>query len=175
MALAAAGVQAAATALGHDLLFASRQGQGSGPALASRRLAIARLVMLVLTIALAYFASTTRHAPQSLLMLAILISAAMVAPLLLLSAWSRTTATDGALALGTGACAVAVTIAMAWDGVLLQTPVIVTGAVAGFVTATLIGFATSLRRKESETRPGRIFVEGLLYGDGEVIGADRGV
>lgn len=174
LALAAAGLQSAATALGHDLLFPSRQGQGAGSALASRRLAIARLVMLALTIVFAYFASTSAHAPQSLLMLAILVSADMVAPLLLLSAWSRTTATDGGLALGAGACAVAVTIALSWDGASLQTPVIVTGAVAGFFVASLTGFATSLRRKESETRPGRIFVEGLLYGDGEVLAADRG-
>ncbi len=98
----------------------------------------------------------------------------MLAPLLLLSAWSRTTSTDGALALGMGGCAVVVTIALAWNGASLQTPVIVTGAVAGFFAASLTGFATSVRRKESETRPGRIFVEGLLYGDGEMISADRG-
>ncbi len=174
LALTAAGVQAAATAIGHDLLFAAGQGPRSGPALASRRIAIARFVMIVLTATLAFFASSSRHAPQSLLLLSVLVSAAMVAPLLLLSTWSRTTSTDGALALGMGGCAVVVTIALAWNGASLQTPVIVTGAVAGFLAASLTGFATSLRRKESETRPGRIFVEGLLYGDGEMISADRG-
>lgn len=52
--------------------------------------------------------------------------------------------------------------------------IIASGALAGFFVAIGAGFISSLRRKESETRPGRIFVEGLLYGDGEIMGADRG-
>jgi cation/acetate symporter len=171
LALAAAGVQTCATALAHDLLFAAQEGQG----LASRRLAAARIIMVAMTLGMIYLASTATHAPQQLLALAILFSASTIAPLLLLSTWSRATASDAAMAFGVGACALVITIALAWRDGGFQMQIIATGALAGFFTATLLGFASSLRRKESETRPGRIFVEGLLYGDGEAMGADRSV
>ena len=169
LALAAAGIQTCATALSHDLVFATRQGL----ALASRRLAAARCIMVALTLGLVYLASTAAHAPQQLLTLAILLCAAIVAPLLLLSAWSRATASDAALAMGAGACAVVITIALAWRDGGFEMQIIANGALGGFVAAATLGFASSLRRKESETRAGRIFVEGLLHGDGEVTGADR--
>lgn len=170
LALAAAGVQACATALGHDLIFAARQ----GPALASRRLAAARLVMIALSLGLTFLASDALHAPQNLLTLAILVAASTVAPLLLLSAWSRATAADAAIALGAGVCAVVVTIPLAWSNGAFAAHLVAIGSVAGFLAASAAGFATSIRRKESETRPGRIFVEGLFYGEGDVMGADRG-
>ncbi len=170
LALAAAGVQTCATALAHDLLFATRQGR----ALASRRLAAGRFIMVALSLGMVYLASTAPQAPQNLLALAILLSAAIIAPLLLLSAWSRATASDAALALGASACAVVTTIAFAWRDGGFQMEIIASGALAGFFVAIGAGFISSLRRKESETRPGRIFVEGLLYGDGEIMGADRG-
>jgi cation/acetate symporter len=171
LALAAAGVQTCATALAHDLLFAVQQGQ----ALASRRLAAARIIMVAMTLGMIYLASTAPHAPQQVLALAILFSASTIAPLLLLSAWSRATASDAAMAFGVGACALVITIALAWRDGGFQMQIIAAGALAGFFTATLLGFASNLRRKESETRPGRIFVEGLLYGDGVAMGADRSV
>ncbi|MFN3889386.1 MAG: sodium:solute symporter family transporter [Beijerinckiaceae bacterium] len=169
LALAAAGVQACATALGHDLVSAAR----GRPALTSRRLAASRLVMIGLCLALAYLASGSLHTPQNLLALAVLIAASALAPLLLLTAWSRATAADAALTFAAGVCAAAATAALAWRDHAFVTPVMASGALAGFAVASLAGYATSLRRKESETRPGRIFVEGLLYGDGEVMGADR--
>lgn len=169
LALAAAGVQTCATALSHDLVFVTRRGQ----ALASRRLAAARCITVALTAGLAYIASVTAHAPQQLLALALLLSAAIVAPLLVLSAWSRATAFDAALAIGAGVCAVLGTLALAWRDGALEMTIIANGALAGFAVAIALAFASSLRRKESETRSGRIFVEGLLHGDGEVAGADR--
>lgn len=174
LALAAAGVQAGATALGHDFLFARRSAQ----ALTSRRLAAARLVMIVLSLGMTYLAVTSPPAPQNLLALAVLVAATAIAPLLLLSAWPRATAADAALALGVGVCVSAATAAFAWRQIDAQTAfdtqVMAAGALAGFLAAGVAGFATSLRRKESEMRPGRIFVEGLLYGDGEMLGTDRG-
>ncbi|MDP2356008.1 MAG: hypothetical protein Q8M31_08085 [Beijerinckiaceae bacterium] len=170
LALAAAGLQTCATAVAHDLLFPARHGQ----ALASRRLAAARFSMVGLSLGMAYLASAAPPAPQNLLALAILLSASIVAPLLLLSGWSRATASDAALAFGAGGCAVVITIALAWREGGFQMQIISVGALAGFLVAVVVGFVSSLRRKESETRPGRIFVEGLLYGDGEVMGADRG-
>lgn len=171
LALAAAGIQTCATALAHDLLFATRRGQ----ALASRRLAAARLIMVAITLGMVYLATISPHAPQQLLALAVLISASTIAPLLLLSAWSRATASDAALAFCAGVCALVITITLAWRDGGFQMQIIATGALGGFFLAALLGFASSLRRKESETRPGRIFVEGLLYGDGEAMGADRRV
>ena len=124
-----------------------------------------------LVAAAVYFVSAAPYSPQSLLALAILLSASVVAPLLLLSAWSRAVAADAALALAAGLCAVGVAAALAWRDGVFQMETMAAGALTGFFLATLLGFASSLRRKESETRPGRIFVEGLLYGDGEALRA----
>lgn len=170
LALAAGAVQTCATALGQDLLFAGRE----RVALASRRLAAARLMMAGLVLGLTFMTSTGPVNQQNALALAMLVSAAAVAPLLLLSAWSRATAADAALALGVGAAVAIVTMALGWREGAFQMPVMAGGALGGFLLAGIAGVATSLRRKESETRPGRIFVEGLIYGDGDVMGADRG-
>lgn len=170
LALAAVGAQACATALGHDFLFAGRQ----ATALTSRRLATARLVMIVLSLGMTGLASAAPPAPQNLLALAVLAAAATIAPLLLLTAWPRATARDAALTLSVGVCASVATAALAWRDGAFDMQIMATGALAGSLGAAVAGLATSLRRKESETRPGRIFVEGLLYGDGEMLGADRG-
>lgn len=169
LALATAGVHACATALGRDLLLAAWR----GPGLVSRRIAGARLMTFALVVASVYLVTAAPFSPQSLLALAILLSACAVAPLLLLSAWSRAVAMDAAIALGAGLCAATATIILAVSNGVFQTETMAAGALAGFLLATLLGFASSLRRKESETRPGRIFVEGLLYGDGETSRADH--
>lgn len=171
LALAAGGVQACAAALSHDLLFARRD----RAALASRRLAAARLVMIALTLALTSLVSAPLLTQQNLIALALLAAAATIAPLMALSAWSRATAADAMLALATGAIIAAAAAALSWSDGAFQTLPLTGGALAAFTAATIAGFVTSLRRKEAETRPGRIFVEGLLYGDGEVMSADRGV
>ena len=170
LSLAAAAVQACATALGQDLLFAGRE----RVALASRRLAAARLVMIALTLGMTFMTSAAPAAEQNALALAILVGATMISPLLLLSAWSRATAADAALALALGAAIAIVAAVLGWREGAFQIPIISAGALGGFLAASIAGVATSLRRKESETRPGRIFVEGLLYGEGEVMGGDRG-
>jgi cation/acetate symporter len=167
LALTTAGVHGCATALGRDLLLAAWR----GPGLVSRRIAGARLMTFALVAAAVYFVSAAPYSPQSLLALAILLSASVVAPLLLLSAWSRAVAADAALALAVGLCAVGGAAALAWRDGVFQMETMAAGALIGFFLATLLGFASSLRRKESETRPGRIFVEGLLYGDGEALRA----
>ncbi len=170
LALAAGAVQACATALGQDLLFAGRE----RVALTSRRLAAARLVMIALALGMTFMTSAAPAGEQNALALAVLVGATTIAPLLLLSAWSRATAADAALALAIGAAIAIVCIPLGWRDGAFQIPVMTAGALGGFLAASIAGLATSLRRKESETRPGRIFVEGLLYGDGDVMGVDRG-
>ncbi|MBX9759618.1 MAG: hypothetical protein K2Y29_12665 [Beijerinckiaceae bacterium] len=170
LALTAGAVQACATALGQDLLFAGRE----RVALTSRRLAAARLVMAALALGLTFMTSAGPINQQNALALAMLVSAAAIAPVLLLSAWSRATAADATLAMGAGAAVAIVTVALGWREGAFHMPVMAGGALGGFLVASIAGVATSLRRKESETRPGRIFVEGLLYGDGDVMGVDRG-
>lgn len=170
LALASAGVQVCATALGQDLLFAGRQ---RAP-LTSRRLAAARLVMGALALGMTFMTMNTAPGEQNMLALAILVAATMIAPLLVLCVWLRATAADAALALGVGGAVAIVAAALGLGEGGFQTLPITAGALGGFLAATLAGFATSLRRREAETRPGRIFVEGLLYGDGEMITGDRG-
>jgi hypothetical protein len=48
------------------------------------------------------------------------------------------------------------------------------GGLTGFVAALAAGVGSSLRRTEDQVRPGRMFVQNLLYGEEDVIAADKG-
>ena len=169
VALAAAGAQTFSTAVGDDLF--KRDGRAG---LTSRRLAIARIIMILLTVYLAIRGAAAPQSLQNALSMALLLSAAALAPLMALCVWPRATETDALIAGGVGLAACALTAALAWRGGAFDLAVMCGGGVAGFVTALVAGVGVSLRRTEDQARLGRMFVQNLFQGDEDVIAVDKG-
>lgn len=168
VALAAAGLQAFAMAVAHDLIFRSRDASAH----TSRRLAATRMFMAVAVIALAMAAPSRFVEPTWLIAGAVAISAVAVAPALVLTLWPRATAQDAALAMLVGPVTAAALVLLDRAGL---SPLGLSAApVLGFVCALGAGLASSIGREEEETRAGRVFVEGVLYGEGDLLNLDKG-
>lgn len=99
VSLAAAGVQTFAASLGHDLLHPQRRRFGP----ASRRLALARGLAMLLVAFCAAILSGKSGDPRQAIGLALAISAALVAPLLALTLVPRATSFGALVALAVGA------------------------------------------------------------------------
>lgn len=166
--LASSGVHAFGTAIGHDLFF---RVQDTG-ALGSRRLAVSRLAMAGAIVFIGIVAARTPLNPTAMISMALVFSAAVVAPLTALSLWPRAAAPDAAIALLVGLLVAGVVIGLG-DG--NPSPErLAASALAAFAAALVTGIATSLRRNEEQSRGGRIFVEGVLHGDSDLLNTDRG-
>ena len=101
LALAAGNLQALATLIAHDGLHRARQSR----ALTSRRLAVARIVLIAACMSAAAIAATQALDPRLLAGVAVLGSAALVAPVLLLVVWPLATSRDALVALAAGGLA----------------------------------------------------------------------
>ena len=101
LALAAGSLQALATIIAHDGLHRARQSR----AMTSRRLAIARIVLIAACTSAAAIAATQALDPRLLSGVAVLASAALLAPVLLLVVWPLATSRDALLALVAGGLA----------------------------------------------------------------------
>jgi cation/acetate symporter len=95
MAVAAAGIQSFATSLGHDIYHPDRRRFGP----VSRRLAIARALTVLLIAGCGIFLAHHRADPRALILLAVIVSASLIAPVLILTLVKRATAFDAGAAL----------------------------------------------------------------------------
>ena len=164
--LAASGIQALGTAVGHDMFYRVRD----TTALTSRRLAATRLTMTLAIVVLCATLMQVTIYPAAMIGMAIVFSAAAVAPLMALALWPRVSAPAASLALLAGLCTAGVIIALGGD--LPSIERLAASALAGCFVALLVGVATSLRRSRDQSRTGRIFVEGVLHGEGEILNTD---
>lgn len=167
LALAASGLQACATALGHEALYRLR----GETALTSRRLAITRLVLVVVTGVGLTTSATGVFNAATLVGFALAISTACVAPLVVLSFWPRASDRDAVVALLAGLAGLAAVIAATLGAPSLNA--LVWAALAGFV-ASLAGGVLSALRTSHEAPENTAFVESVLRGDGEIFRPDKG-
>jgi cation/acetate symporter len=167
LALAGIGFHACAMALANDAFHRVRDAE----ALTSRRLAIARLLLIAAVIASTAWASTTAIDPRALIATALMASVAAVAPLVGLVLWARATALDALIALGVAlTTTAAVTILAGSATVSLEVAAAsLVGAAIGFAA----GVASSLLRG-GDRELGAAFVRSMVHGKGEMPNLDRG-
>lgn len=141
LALAAAGLQGLATAIGHDLLYRIRD----RAVITSRRLATTRLTLIAVLAIVMLAALRLDPDPRLALGVALLLSAAGLAPLLLLTLWPRATSFEAILALtaGLGVAAGALKAGLADSSALPEAMGL--AALAGAAAAVAIGLVVSLR------------------------------
>jgi len=168
LVFAAAGVQCFATALGHDALYRVRESH----ALTSRRLAMTRVVVAMGVVGLGIALAQTSIDPRKPIGLAIVLSAAAIAPLLALSLWPRAAGADAAVALLVGLCAAGAVIA--YRGVTPDAQALAEAAVVACVAAFASGVAMSFLHSGGLATEGSAFVHGVLHGEIEVMNHDRG-
>ena len=169
LALAAAGLQGLATAIGHDLLYRLRDRS----VIASSRLATTRLTLIAAVLLIALAAVRLDLDPALTLALALLVSAAGLAPVLALSLWPRATSEHALLALtaGLGGGAALMQAALA-QGAPLAEAMGLAGA-GGASAGLAVGLIASLRGKADRTQ-GKNFRDRLLQQGSDVLTPDRG-
>jgi cation/acetate symporter len=168
LVLAAAGIEALGTALGHDVFYRVRDTR----ALTSRRLAVTRAIMLVTIVAIGVLLAVHPIDPPSSIGLALAFSAAAIAPLLILSLWPRASSADATIALLAGlASAEAVIVA---GGAAPSIERLAASSVIACVIATLAGFTASLLHRNDPMSQGGAFVHGLWHGESDVLHPDKG-
>jgi cation/acetate symporter len=168
LVLAAAGIEALGTALGHDAFYRVRDKQ----ALTSRRLAVTRVIMLAAILAAG--AILVRHPidPPSAIGLALAFSAAAIAPLMILSIWPRASSSDATIALLVGLASAEAVIATGTGEPSIDR--LAASAVIACFLATVAGFAASLIHRDDPLRQGGAFVQELLHGETDVLHPDKG-
>ncbi len=156
VSVAAMGLHAFATAVGHDALYR----RGGLPVLTSARLAMTRLVMLGGALCLALAGVSVKPDPRVLVGLAVALSAATFAPLLLLAFWPR--ATGGHAAAATLAGLACFALALARAGLSPGYAQLADATLVGIAAALLTGVCLGLT---SRTRPAnRAAAQGLRRG-----------
>jgi cation/acetate symporter len=168
LALAAAGAQAFATALAHDILLRARGSR----ALTSRRLASARLCLIALVVAAVAVCAGMRLEGRTLIVFACALSAATLTPLFILALWARAAQTDALRAFAAGAGGFTLITGAALAAQAAPIPALGAGGFGGFVCALVAGFAFSFKRTSEETRAGRAFIAGMLHGEGDLLNRD---
>lgn len=168
LVLASAGFQAFGTAVGHDGFYRVRDSS----ALSSRRLAMTRIVMIAAIIGCGAFAAFRPVDPRLLIGLAILFSAASIAPLLALALWPRASGSDAAIALLVGLGVAGGVIAAGGKVPDLYTLSLaaLTGALSGFVAGVCVSFLHS----GGLATEGSTFVHGLVHGETDMLNRDKG-
>ncbi len=167
LALAAAGLQACATAVGHDALYRLR-GESD---LTSRRLALSRLTLVAVS-AVAYAVSARgATSPGALIVLALALSAACVAPSLALAFWPRAGDREACFAVVGGVLGLG--LALIIEGPARRIEAHALAALAGAVIGLAAGAASALASKEDKPQA-RAFVMRMLRGDAQMVEPDKG-
>jgi cation/acetate symporter len=169
LALAAAGLQGLATAIGHDLFYRIRD----RAVITSRRLATTRLTLVSTLIALCVAAVRLDADPRLWLALSLLLCAAGLAPLLMLTFWPRAGSLEAVLALVAGLGVAAFTgDALLAEGVL-PPDVIGMAALAGAAAGFTAGVVASLRPGAPRAH-GTAFRERMLQPGADALTPDPG-
>lgn len=168
LVLAAAGFCAFGAALGHDALYRVRETN----ALTSRRLAMTRVIMAIGVIGLAGVVARQGLDPRKLIGIALVLSAAAIAPLLALALWPRANGVDAALTLLAGLCISGAMIA--WTGHAPDVVQLANAAVAGCIGAFCIGVAASFLHRHGAASEGSMFVRNVLHGETDMLHRDKG-
>ena len=138
IAVAAAGIQSFATSLGHDIYHPARRRFGP----VSRRLAVARALTILLIVLCSLFFTPHRTDPRTLILLAAMFSASLIAPVLLLTLVKRATAFDAGAGLAVAIALMAhffFTHRPGWP-----IPALAGNAIFAALDATFAGFFASL-------------------------------
>lgn len=168
MALAAAGLQAFGTTLGHEALYRMR----GATDLTSRRLATTRLALVGLAALGLVLSAFVVSDPAALIALALCFSAGLIAPLAGLALWPRVADNDALAALLAGL--IGMSAVFAATGNAREVDVLAAAALIGAISAVGVGVLSVLSRPAKKPAPGDAFVSRLLRGDGEVVQRDRG-
>jgi cation/acetate symporter len=168
MALAAAGLQAFGTTLGHEALYRMRGGTN----LTSRRLATTRLALVGLAALGLILSGFVVSDPEALIGLALCFSAGLITPLAGLALWPRVADRDALAALLAGL--IGMVAVFAATGSAREVDVLAAAALIGAISAVGGGAFSVLSRPAATPAPGDAFVRRLLRGDGEVVERDRG-
>lgn len=166
LVLAAASLHACAAAVGNEAVYRLR----GETALTSRRLAITRLALVAVTAVGSATSATNAIDARTLVGLALAISAAGFVPIVGLALWPRAQARDAMTAQLGGATVMTLVL------VSSPAPAVETLAAAGLAGA-VVGLALGLASAffwSKETDGNRDFVTRVLYGDGQVLGQDKG-
>ena len=163
LALAAAGLQACGTALGHEAIYRFR----GKIDLTSRRLITTRLVLLIVAAAGAAASASGRFDARALIAFALALSAAAMAPVAALAPWSRADDRDALYALLGGLFGMTMVILIAGDprdGDVLAGAALA-GALFGFARRRMVG-PVAPRRFRARARLRRAPDPGRRRGDG---------
>jgi cation/acetate symporter len=167
VALAGVGFHACATALGHDAFHRIRDAE----ALTSRRLAITRMLLIVVVVGSTAWASTTLIDPRAAIGVALVLSIAAVAPLIALVLWSRASALDALVALVVGLAGTEATLIMLGGG--MTNGHLAAASLSGAAMGVIAGILSSLVRG-GDRELGGAFVRTMLHGKAEMPNLDRG-
>ena len=167
LALASVSFHACATALGHDAFHRVRDAE----ALTSRRLAITRLLLIMMIIASTASASTTAIDPRAPIGIALVLSIATIAPLVALVLWSRATGLDALVVLVVGLVATEAALILA--GGAMSAVHLAGASLVGGTLAFAAGILSSLLRG-GDREFGAAFVRGIVHGRAEMPNWDRG-
>jgi cation/acetate symporter len=168
LALASSGLQACATALGHEGVYRLR----AETALTSRRLAITRFALTAVT-AIGFVTSSAAALDSAYLVgAAFALSAACVAPVAGLAFWPRVRDRDAIIAQLGGLAGFALIIIVSGSAFRFET--LVWAALVGFVTGLGGGILSTLGAPE-DAPENRAFVDRILRGEGEISLPDKGV
>ena len=167
LALAAAGLQAFGTALGHEAVFRLR----GGTDLTSRRLATTRLALTLIATA-GYLASAHNlFDAKALLVLALGLSAAAGAPVTALALWPRAGDRDAMIALLGGLFGMTLTLLVVGNA---RFTVVAEASLVGAALGLIAGVLSARSHPEDVSAIARNFVTRVLHGDGDVMGPDKG-
>ncbi len=167
LALAAAGLQAFGTALGHEAIYRFR----GNIDLTSRRLITTRLALLTVAAAGAAASASGVFDARALIAFALALSAAAMAPVAALAPWSRADDRDALYALLGGLFGMTMVILIAGDP--RDGDVLAGAALAGALLGFAAGVASALSRPAGSAH-GRAFVARLTRGDGAVMEPEKG-
>lgn len=171
LGLAAMGLQACSTALGHDALYRLR-GETD---LSSRRLALTRLILVGVSV-VGYLVSMLNFiAPGELIALAVAISTACVAPALILAFVSGVSARGGQAAVIGGVTGLFLALALAETRRRVEIYGLagLSGASLALVAACGYSLFERLTRGDDDAAEASTFVSRLVRGDGRVLSPDR--
>ncbi len=168
LVFAAAGFHTLATALGHDAFYRVRD----TTAMTSRRLAATRSILGVAIIAAGVVLAADTPDARALIGLAIVFSAATIAPLLALSIWPRATGSDAAAALLVGLAASEAMVT--WFGGVGSLEAIGRAAAFACGASFVTGAIASLTHPFDPAGRGGAFLQGVLRGDNNLLTPDKG-
>jgi len=167
LALAAAGLQAFSTALGHEAIYRLR----GKIDLTSRRLITTRLALLAVAAAGSAASALDLFDPRGLIAFALALSAATTAPVAALARWPRADDRDALFALLGGLVGMTSVILIAGDP--RDGDVIAVAALTGAALGLAAGGASALSRPAGSAHA-QAFVTRLVRGDGDVMEPEKG-